>query len=131
MGFRILVIPSARLMRPVLVRPPAGWPASARPAEILRFLDGAPWRGSRPQAEQELTRRIEQASRALPWPRALLVEPRKCRHEAVLDDPLAWCVAASKATGKILLLNRRPNLERLRGAQELVLCFPEARREAR
>lgn len=127
LGYRIFVLPAVRLIDPALVRPPAGWPARPYPSAILQFLDGAPWRRSRREAERELTKRIEQASRALRWPSALLVEPPDSRYETVIEDPLAWCVAASKTTGKILLLNRRPNLERLRGAQPMVLCFPAAR----
>lgn len=123
----IFTVPGPRLARKLLLEPPPGWAEKPDLTRLLSLLDGTEWQGSRRQAEAELKRRIEAMCRALPWPRMALVTDERAGGESVCNDALAWCVAASKRTGKIVLLDREPNLDRLRDAGPLVLHFPERR----
>lgn len=123
----IFNVPGSPIVRRLVLRPPQGWPKRAVPRTVLSFLDGHRWRGSKREAEEELTRRIEAACCALPWPRLTIIRKDSSPDDPHLDHPLIWCIAASKATGDILLLDRRPNLEKLWEAEPIVLHFPDRR----
>ncbi len=123
--YLLLTLPSVAVSRRVLVRPPQGWPRDPRPRNILHYLAGGKWAGTAKQAAKELARRIESAARTLGWPGALLVERESDNWSYVVEDPLVWCLAASKTSGDVFLLNRRPALERLNACRRLVLIFPE------
>ncbi len=131
----VFVVPACVVIRRMLVRPPALWPKAPRPEAILEFLTGRPWKGTRAEAREELSRLIGAATRSVRWPAVVAVQPEsgtrsevldplKPIYDSEIDDPLIWCVAASKATGSILMLHRRPDLDRLRWAKPMVLLFP-------
>lgn len=133
----VFTLPGGPLVRTVLVRPPAHWPRKPSPGQLLSLLDNSEWKGTPQEAEEELRRRIQAMSRALNWPRLALasddqesdedesVDQRS--KETSLEDGLVWCVAASKRTGNIVLLDREPNLERLAEVKPIVLHFPHRR----
>jgi hypothetical protein len=123
----IFTVAGPPLARKLLLEPPPGWAEKPDLARLLSLLEGTEWQGSRRQAEAELKRKIEAMCRALPWPRLALVTDQPGGGEPVCDDPLVWCVAATKRTGRIVLLDREPNIDRLRGAGPMVLHFPERR----
>lgn len=124
----VLPIPSVRIVRRVLVQPPPRWPDDARPQAVLRFLDRSTECLPKDEADEELKRRIQAASDALPWPDAVLVGSNCKDYDTAVADPLTWCVAVTKTTGKIFLLHRQPRLERLRNSNPMVFYFPERRR---
>lgn len=123
----IFTVPGRPLVRRLLLRPPAGWPKRPSPRRVLSLLDGKEWEGTRQEAEAELRQRIQAMSRVLDWPRLSVVSEDHADWEPVVEDGLAWCVAASKRTGNIVLLDREPNLERISDVKPIVLHFPERR----
>lgn len=123
----IFTVPGRPLVRRLLLRPPAHWPKRPSPRRVLSLLDGEEWKGTRQEAEAELRRRIQMISQLLDWPRLSVASQDYAGWETVLEDGLAWCVAASKRTGNVVLLDREPNLERLSDVKPIVLHFPERR----
>lgn len=133
----VFTLPGGPLVRTVLVRPPAHWPQKPSPGQLLSLLDNTEWKGTPQEAEEELRRRIQAMSRVLDWPRLALASDDHGNYgdESVdrrnvlksLEDGLVWCVAASKRTGNIVLLDREPNLERLAEVKPIILHFPHRR----
>ncbi|MFZ5926640.1 MAG: hypothetical protein ACOYX1_04235 [Acidobacteriota bacterium] len=120
----IFSLPQASFTECLVLRPPEEMPISGNPRILLEYFDGKPWTGSAEEAAAELTRRIEERAASLPWPSLALVRKASGAFHAELRDALTWCTAASKQVGRIILLNKEPNLERLNGRKELVLHFP-------
>ncbi len=124
----VFSLPEPRLTRRLVVQPPPGWPKRPYPASVLQFLNGKRWRRTAAEAEAALERRVENIARILPWPRLAMICEDSQPDDPVLADPLVWCVAASKQTGDIVLLDKKPNLDRLfREENRLVLRFVERR----
>lgn len=120
----IFSLPQAPLTESLVLRRPDDMPATSDPRILLEYLDGKPWTGAADEAAAELTRRIEERAASLPWPPVALVWDVPGAIRAELRDALTWCTAASKRVGRIVLLDKDPNLERLKGKKELVLHFP-------
>lgn len=120
----VFSLPQASFTECLVLRPPEDMPVTSDPRILLEYLDGKPWAGPAEEAAAELTRRIEERAASLPWPSMALVCDVPGSSHVELQDALTWCTAASKQVGRIVLLNKDPNLDRLKGRKKLVLHFP-------
>jgi hypothetical protein len=126
----VVSLPQVSFTECLVLRPPEDMPLTSDSRILLEYLDGKPWAGQEEEARAELTRRIQERAASLPWPSLALIWDMPAASYSELQDALTWCAAASKQVGRIVLLDKEPNLERLNSLRELVLHFP-VRRERR
>lgn len=120
----VFSLPQASFHQCLVLRPPADMPVTDDPRVLLEYLKGGDWAGPAEDAAAELKRLIQEHAASLPWASVALVRPEPGAEYSELQDALTWCTAASKQVGRIVLLDKDPNLERLKKRKELVLHIP-------